>query len=271
MRKLLKLAIAASVVAYVAVAGAMWAIQDQLLYFPDSRRPDPVRAGVPEMQVVSLQTADGLALNAWYRPAQDGAPTVVVMHGNGDNIAAWGRLARPLLDAGMGLLLFDYRGYGGNAGMPSEAGFLMDGEAALAFLAGQGVPASRVALYGESLGSGIAMQIAARHRVGAVVLHAPYTSVAAVASYRFPLLPVDLLIRDRYDSMAVVERVEAPVLLMHGERDVVIPVDFGRKLFAAIRAPKEAVWVPDGEHHNLIDFGVSAKVVAFLRGWLQPQ
>lgn len=162
------------------------------------------------------------------------------------------------------MLLFDWRGYGGNAGTPTEAGLLADGEAAMSFLAARGVPLDRTALYGESLGSGIAVQIAARHKVGALILHAPYTSIAAVATDKFPALPVGLLIHDRFDSLAVIGRVAAPVLVMHGERDSVIPVRFGKALYEAIKAAKQAVWFPDGEHHNLVSFGTSQRALDFL-------
>jgi uncharacterized protein len=265
MRRLIKLAVGAAVLTYLGVAGAIYALQDRLLYFPDTRRPDPMQAGLPEVEVASLATADGLTLNGWFKPARDAAPTVVVMHGNGDNIGVWGPLARPWIDAGLGVLLFDWRGYGGNVGTPNEAGLLADAEAAIAYLRKRDVPLERTVLYGESLGSGIAVQIAARHKVGALILHAPYTSVAEVAAAKFPFLPVGLLIRDRFDSLAAIGQVMAPVLVMHGERDVVIPVRFGRKLYAAIPGTKQAVWFPDGEHHNLVSFGTAAKALAFLR------
>lgn len=264
MKRLLKLALGAAVLVYIALAGAACALQDRLLYFPNIAKPDPVQAGLPDVEVVSLATADGLALNGWFKPATGAAPTIVVMHGNSDNIGVWAPLARPWIDAGLGVLLFDWRGYGGNSGTPSEAGLRADAEAALTFLRARQVPLDRTVLYGESLGSGIAVQTAARHKVGALVLHAPYSSVVDVAADKFPILPVGLLIRDRYDSLAVIGQVSAPVLVMHGERDVVIPVRFGRKLYAAIPGVKHAHWIADGEHHNLVGFGTSAMVMAFL-------
>jgi fermentation-respiration switch protein FrsA (DUF1100 family) len=265
MRRLLLGSVLTIAAAYGLVTAGLWHWQDRLLYFPDPSRPDPVAAGLGDMTIVTLRTGDGLALNAWFKPPQAGQPTIILLHGNGGNMGLIGTKPRPWIDAGLGVLMFDWRGYGGNPGKPREAGLLLDGEAALAFAASRGAPAERVVLWGESLGSGIAVQLAARHKVGALVLESPYTSVAAVAAARFPYFPVTLLIADQFDSLAVVGRVTAPVLLVHGEADEVIPVRFGRLLFEAIRAPKQALFVPQGLHHNLGQFGLSGVALDFLR------
>ncbi|MGF1640179.1 MAG: alpha/beta hydrolase, partial [Rhodospirillales bacterium] len=162
---------------YVVVVGAMFAFQRSMLYLPSTTTPLPATSGVPEMRPVGLVTADGLDLVAWYRPAAEGHPTIVYFHGNGGHIGHRGSKVRPYLDAGYGLLLVSYRGYGGNPGRPSEEGLYRDGRAALAFLGTHGVPPARTVLYGESLGTGVAVHIAAERAramqpVGALVLEA---------------------------------------------------------------------------------------------------
>jgi len=248
---------------YAVVALGACALQDKLLYFPSPEQPDPARFGVPDMRPVSLGTADGLTLNAWYKP---GTPTLVYLHGNGGHIGHRGFKVRPWLDAGIGVLLVEWRGYGGNPGAPGEAGLLADGRAGLDFLAAQGIAPGRVVLYGESLGSGIAVPLAAERPVGGLVLEAPYTSVAEVGAAHYWFLPVGLLIRDRFDALAAAAKVRAPVLVVHGENDDVIPARFGRALYEALPQPKQARFIPGAGHNDLDRHGLDRIVLEFLRG-----
>ena len=254
-------------VIYGALVGGLFLVQRQLMYFPDTRTPEPARAGVPEMREVTLTTEDGLRLMAWYRPAQtpDG-PVIVFFHGNAGNIGNRGAKIRPFIVAGFGVMLLSYRGYGGNPGSPTEEGLNRDGRAALEFLSNNGVPSRRAVLYGESLGSGVAVEMATERPVGGVVLEAPFTSVADVAASQFFFVPARYLVRDRFDSLSKIDAIGAPLLILHGERDRTIPVRYGRRLFAAARQPKKSLFYPRAGHNDLFDFGAGADVVAFVRG-----
>ena len=235
------------------------------MYFPAAEMPSPAAAGVPEMAAVTLHTDDGLALISWYGAAREaGAPTVVFFHGNAGNIAGRAYKVRPILDSGLGVLLVGYRGYGGNPGVPSEAGFFSDGRAALAFLAGQGVSAEAIVAFGESLGSGVAVNVASEQSVGAVILEAPFTSAADVGQRAYPFLPVRRLIRDRFDSLARIATISAPLLIVHGERDRVVPVELGRRLLAAASEPKEAVFLPGAGHNDTYEHGSIRVALKFL-------
>lgn len=247
---------------YLLLSLAACAWQDSLLYFPDTSRPEPARFGVPDMAPVELATADGVTLNAWYKP---GEPTLVLLHGNGGHIGHRGLKVRPWLDAGVGVLLVEWRGYGGNPGKPGEAGFLADGRAALAFVATQGVPSERTVLYGESLGTGIAVMLAAERPVGALILEAPYTSVVEVGASHYWFLPVRLLARDAFDAQAIAPRVKAPVLVIHGEADAVIPARFGQALLGVLPEPKQARFIPGAGHNDLDRFGLDRIVLGFLQ------
>lgn len=257
------------VVAYVLFTGALYGMQRNLLYYPDRTRPDVEVAGVPEMREVTLETEDGLALLAWYKAAEPGHPTVVYFCGNAGNIGHRGSKVRHYLDAGMGVLLVSYRGYGGNPGKPTEEGLYADGRAALAFLADQGVAPARVVAYGESLGAGIAVQMAleqaAKAPLGTLVLEAPFASLADVAAKHYPFVPVRWLLKDRFESDAKIARVRAPVFILHGEKDRVVPVSAGRALFAAAVEPKDSLWLAD-RHHNDLYFTDEAPraVIAFI-------
>ena len=251
---------------YGAIVVVMYGMQRSLLYFPNPVLPGPAAAGVPEMKQITLHTSDGLDLLAWHRPATQAQRTLVYFHGNGGNIAGRGYKVKPYLDAGYGVLLVEYRGYGGNPSSPDEQGLYADGRAALAWLSSRCVGPGEVILYGESLGSGIAVQLASEQRPAALVLEAPFTSVADVAAATYWFLPVRILIRDRFDSIAKIADVKAPLLLVHGERDLIVPTRFGRRLFDSAKEPKKAVFLPQGRHNDLADHGLAREVLAFVEG-----
>lgn len=254
----------AGVAAYGAMLGGLFVFQRNLLYFPAGEVGAPADHDVPEMAVVRYATADGLTLTGWYRPAADGRPTLAYFHGNGGHFGERAFKVRRYLDAGCGVLLAEYRGYGGNPGRPSEQGLYADARAALAWLAGQGVPAGHVVLYGESLGSGVAVQMATEQPVAGLVLEAAFTSITAIGARRYPFVPVHLLLRDRYDNLAKIGRITAPVLVVHGDRDETVPVSHGRRLFESAPNRREAHFVTGGGHADLADFGIADRVLAFL-------
>jgi len=251
---------------YLGVLVLLFLMQRSMLFVPNRQRPDLAEAGLdPAMRSTMILTADGLRLLAWYRPpAGNPGAVLLYLHGNAGHIGSRNDRVQPYLEAGLGVLLMEYRGYGGNPGQPSEAGLYVDARAALDFLAQQGVTAERIVLYGESLGTGVAVQMALERGCAALVLEASYTSVAAVAQGRYWMFPVRHLVLDKFDSLAKIGRVRCPVFIMHGERDRVIPIRYGRELFQAASEPKEAKWFADGNHTNFDEFGGSAAVLEFL-------
>lgn len=261
---LLKLALAAAAV-YLGLVGVMYAMQRKMMYYPVQALPAPAAVGAPDLHAIMLVTDDGLALTAWRKPAAaPGGAELLYLHGNGGNIADRAEKVRPFLAAGHGILLLSYRGYGGNPGSPSEAGLFADARAAYDALRAEGVAPARIVLIGESLGSGVAVYLASEREVGAVLLEAPYTSTVDVGQKAYPFIPVRLLMKDRFDSLSRIARVTAPLLIVHGELDPVVPVEFGRRLFAAANEPKEAVFLPSGDHGNLEHFGLQEMQLDFL-------
>ena len=250
--------------AYAAVVGGLFFFQRQLLYLPDRTRPE--LAGLAQLGVreVTLTTADGLSLLSWYLPRRSGRPVIAYFHGNGGHIGY--RVERLLRFAqeGYGVLMLEYRGYGGNPGSPTEAGFYSDAQAALDFLRHEGITSNRLVLYGESLGSGVAVRLAAQNEVAELILEAPPTSVAEVAQCHFPYVPASRLVVDRFDSMSRIGEVRAPILVMHGERDRVVPVRYGRALFNAAPEPKEGWFAPEAGHENLASYGGLDVAIAFI-------
>ena len=251
---------------YAALVGGMYVFQRSVMYFPSSHLPTPTEVGAPEFRIARFETADGLELTSWYAPGSADGVAIVYFQGNGGNLAHRAARMRPFLDAGYGVLLAGYRGYGGNPGSPSEQGLFADGHAALDFLARQGVKEQRVVLLGESLGSGVAVALATERAVGALMLEAPFTSAADVGQRAYPLLPVRLLIKDRFDSLSRIPRIGAPLLLIHGERDQVVPVDLGRRLLAAAPEPKQGVFLPNAGHNDLHGHGAAQIELEFVEG-----
>ena len=263
----LKMAVIALVMLYLTMIGVLWAFQRNLMYFPDGAPRvaplfDPALRGVQE---VLLTTVDGVELAAWHAPAPPNRPTVVMFHGNGGSLRYERRRLKSFRDADMGALLLSYRGYSGNLGTPNEQGLYSDARAALDWLERRGVAGSSIVLYGISLGSGVATKMAEEREVGAVILEAPYTSTVDIAAFRFPIVPVTWLMEDRFESLARIKTITEPLLIMHGDRDYVIPQRFGRRLFDSANEPKEGFWPNGRGHDDIFDNGGFDTALAFIR------
>jgi len=251
-------------VAYGVVVGGLYAFQRQLLYLPDKTRPDLAQLTRLGVREVTLTTADGLSLLSWYLPASPGRPVIAYFHGNGGHIGYRVERLLRFADEGYGVLMLEYRGYGGNPGAPSETGFFTDSDAAVDFLEHEAVTSNRLVIYGESLGSGVAVRLASEREVGALILEAPFTSVAEVAQHHFRYVPAAKMVTDRFDSLSRIGKVKAPILILHGGRDRVVPLRFGRALFNAAPEPKEAWFAPEAGHETLARYGGLDAVVAFI-------
>ena len=221
---------------------------------PQTARTAPETAGLGAAEEHLLTTADGETIIVWHVPAKPGHAVVIYFHGNGDFLAGLVGRFRNITADGTGLVALSYRGYAGSTGRPSEQGLLCDAAAAYAFATAR-YGADRIVVWGFSLGSGVAVALAATQRIGKLILEAPYSSIAEVAAAAFPLLPVRGLIRDPFRSDQRIGHVTAPLLIMHGARDSTISINLGERLFALAHEPKQFVRFPDGGHNDLDHFG----------------
>lgn len=256
----------------IAAAATLWALQGRLIYFPTREPPPaPEALGLTGVETTRLRTSDGLSLLAWRLPsATEAAPVIIFLHGNAGSLAHRASRVRQFQREGWGAILVEWRGFGGNAGEPREAGLLADAEAALGLLRAEGVAAGRIVLWGESLGTGVAVRLAAERPddVAAVVLESPYTSLLALAGWHYPWAPARLLLRDRYDILSRIGTVRAPILVIHGGRDEVVPAAMSRAVAAAATA---TLWeAPQAGHMDLTAAGAPAVAAAFLRRVLPP-
>jgi fermentation-respiration switch protein FrsA (DUF1100 family) len=214
----------------------------------------PIPRTFPEAEEHLLTTADGEKVIVWHVPAKPGHALVLYFPGNGDFLAGTVGRLRGIVSDGTGLVALSYRGYAGSSGQPTEAGLLEDAAAAYAFAVAR-YSADRIVVWGFSLGSGVAVALAAAQPVGKLVLEAPYTSTVDIAALGFRFMPVRWLMKDQFRSDQRIARVNAPLLIMHGGRDEVIPIAFGERLFALAHEPKQFVRFPDGGHDNLDSYG----------------
>lgn len=259
----LKWLILFAVTAYVALVALMYVSQRSLMFFPDTVRYPPASVGLPRAEEVVLSTADGEQLLAWHVPPQEGKPVVLYFQGNGGGLNLRADRFRQLVSDGTGLLALNYRGYGGSTGSPSEKGLIADGTVLYDFAASH-YPADRIVLWGESLGTGVAVALAAERPVSRVILESPYTSIADLASSIYWFAPVRLLIKDPFYSDARIGNVTAPVLVLHGVNDNIVPIKYGEQLYGLVRAPKRFVRLAGAGHNDHDAHGAVAAVREFL-------
>ncbi len=250
---------------YVTAVAMLYLAQRRFVFVPPppSIHPSPAAAGWPEAEEAVVDTADGERVIVWQTPPRGGKPVVIYFHGNGEIVAWRAPRYRQVSTDGTGVIALSYRGYMGSTGSPTEEGVLRDAEAAWLFATSR-YPSSPVVLWGHSLGSGVAVALAARHPVAGVILEAPYSSTVDVAALRFPVIPVRWLMLDQFRSDQRIEAVHAPLLIMHGDQDWVIPISLGERLFKLAHEPKRFVRYPGGNHIDLDDFGAIAEVKRFI-------
>ncbi len=230
----------------------MWALQRSLIYAPATQPVGPAGAAIEGAQDVRLHTSDGLNLGAWYLPARDPhrGVTVLVANGNGGDRSLRASLAEALRQQGLGVLLFDYRGYGGNPGRPSEEGLARDARAAHRYLTGPArVPADRLVYLGESLGAAVLTELAVDHPPAALVLRSPFVDLASVGQVHYPFVPVRALLRDRYPLTGHLSRVRVPVTVVYGTDDHIVPPSQSRAVARSAPFLWQLVEV-EGAGHN---------------------
>ena len=259
----------------------VWLGQRSLIYFPMGMVPPPAGAGLPGAEAIAFATDDGLTLGGWFVP---GAPpsrlqqpaasarqarqgvTVIVFNGNAGNRAYRAPLAGALAQHGISVLLFDYRGYGGNPGSPSEEGLAADARAALRYVAGR-AGNDRIVYFGESLGSGVAVRLAAEQPPAAIILRSPFTSLTDTGRHHYPFLPVGMMLIDRFASIDRIRDIRCPLLVIAADHDSVVPTALSRRLFEAALEPKRLAII-DRTDHNDYELLAGQRVVDAIKDFL---
>lgn len=265
MRRILKLLAIGAFCAYGGVLALLYVKQREMMYPRNPARAEIASANLPGVEEAMLTAADGERLIAWVVPPREGKPVLLFFHGNAGNFGRPIRQTRfrALTADGTGLFAVNYRGYGGSTGSPTEDGLAQDARAAYAAAVAR-FGAERLVGYGESLGTGVVVKLAAEVPLKAVILEAPYLSTVAVAQQLYPYVPVGLFMHDQFHSDRAIGKVKAPLLVLHGERDGVIPFSQGEALFSLANPPKRFVRFPDGNHENLPAHGSVPEIRRFL-------
>ena len=240
--------------AAVLVLSGLWLFQRRLIYFPVSEVP-PISSTLPGARIVQISTSDGLTLTGWFVAPPTPTAAVLVLNGNAGNRADRAPLARALVDRGYEVLLFDYRGYGGNEGSPTEEGLARDAAAAATALA-EVASTDRLIILGESLGAAVAAQLAVESPPTAMVLRSPFLSLSAVAAVHYPYVPARLLLRDRYDITQPVSMIEVPILVVAGSADSIVPAHLSRAVYEAASPNAQWALIEDADHNDpAVSFG----------------
>jgi hypothetical protein len=240
-------------------------VQRRLMYFPDAERTLPAEAGLEQVEEQELSTPDGARVIAWWGPARARHPTILYFHGNAGALETRAERIRKYMARGLGVFMMAYRGYGGSSGAPSERANVADAKLAYEALVAKGVDPADIIVYGESLGTGVAVQVAAEKRVGGLILDAPYTSMVDLARLHYAFLPARAFMTDRYETLEHIGKVRAPLLIIHGEADDIIPAEMGRRVFEAAPEPKEIATYPGAGHADHYLFGSYDTVY----GWIE--
>jgi uncharacterized protein len=237
------------VVLYGLILIAMTVFQRRLQYRPDASLPDPALSGFASATVIELTTPDGERLKAWWKEPSNARQAIYLyLHGNAANLARRGTRLNELARNGAGVLALSWRGYGGSSGEPSERGLHLDANAAYRWLQDKGYPARIIIVYGESLGTGVAVRLAAERDVGGLILDSPYSSTADIAARRYPWLPVRFLMLDQFRADLSAPRLRVPVLAYHCRQDRIVPYQFGEKLLDLVPTPKRFITIEDACH-----------------------
>jgi fermentation-respiration switch protein FrsA (DUF1100 family) len=262
-RAVLKWLIVVIALGYAGALALLYSIQGQFLYPRQTTRTAPAAANFAMAEELILDTTDGERVIAWHVPPKRDRAVILFFHGNGDFLAGRVPRFRAVTADGTGLVALSYRGYGGSSGTPSESGLLLDAAAAYRFAAAK-YGAKRIVVWGFSLGTGPAVAIAAEHPIEKLILEAPYTSTIDVAASSMPFIPVRWLMRDQFRSDQHIGKVTAPLLVMHGVRDLVIAIRVGERLYELAGQPKRFVRFPDGGHDDLDAYGAVETALRFV-------
>jgi pimeloyl-ACP methyl ester carboxylesterase len=253
MRRHLFKAVIAFVVLYMAALGWTYLNQKSLMYFPEKGMLDISQYDLPGVEDLRIDSADGTRIQVWHKAPQSGMPMVLYLHGNSYHLGHHACQFREILDLGYGLTAVAYHGFSMSEGQPSRQAIMEDAEAAVGFLRGRGFAPKNILLVGESLGSGVAVELANNHKFGGVFLLTPYTSIAGRAQEIYWYFPAQYLVTENFVSEDKIHLIDSPLLMAHGTSDTVIPHSHATKLLDLAQEPKKLL-LYEGKGHSNLDY-----------------
>lgn len=263
---MVKIAFAVTAGLYCIACLALYLFQRDLVFGPHTERVSPENRGLQKVEEVTLWAATGSALYSWYAKARPGKLTILYLHGNGGSVSTRADRYPQFAARGYGVFMLGYPGYGGSEGEPSEQAFVDAAKVAYQYLRESSLEPENIVLFGESLGSSVAVQLAATVPARALVLAAPMNSIREIAEQQYPFVPLKLLLKDPFLTYQHIGAVDMPLLVIHGSADEAIPVDSGRRLYEQANQPKTFQLVEGAGHNNLFDFALVDLLEKYLTG-----
>ena len=252
--KLLRI-ITSLLIIYCIVITFFFFFQRSFIYKPTVGPISPNVTNITEVKEVNLKTKDGQKLTSWYYlPSKKTDTVILYLHGNSNNISTREPYMVDYLKNGYGVFLLEYRGFGENKGKPTEEGLYNDARSAVAFLKSQNIAPKNIVVLGESLGTAVAVQMATEYDFKGVILQSPFTSMVDVGTNKYPIIPVNLLLTDKFKSIDKIDKIKSPILFIHGDKDTLIPVDHMEKLFVKAKSEKIKKIYEGAGHNDLPDY-----------------
>lgn len=252
MKRNLKRLIVLLLLCYLGAIAWIYTNQRKLLFFPDTAIKTVSEYGLKDTQDLMIESASGEKIQLWYHPAKNGMPMTLYLHGNSYNLGQRSLKFRELIDLGYGFIAPSYMGFGKSEGSPSKDSVLESARTAVRFLKDQGFQTKDVLLIGESLGSGVAVNLAVEDQFKGVFLITPYTSIADRAQEIYWFLPVRYLLKDGIESQIFIDKINSPLLMVHGTNDLIIPHFHSERLLSVAKEPKKLI-VYEGKGHSNLD------------------
>ena len=254
---------------YLIIGLFLFFFQRKIIFNTSGIPKKPEYYGLLDVKEVSVTTSDGLSLLSWYKKAKNNNPTLLYLHGNSFDIGERSYRIERYLKHDWGILLLAWRGYSGNKGKPTEKNLYEDAESALRWLKKNNqVDRKEIVLYGESLGTGVAVELGTRYVFKSIVLEAPFTSIYDIAKKRYKIYPTKFLVLDKFENLTKINNISSPLLVISGKKDEIVPHTHSKLLFDKANNPKESLFIDEAMHNNLYDFGIERTVINFaLKIW----
>ena len=262
--KYLYLTLSSLIIAYIVLIIFIYFYQRNLLYHPSENnyQNDKIQFNYDE---IFIKVNDEIQLKSWIiKKDFKKLKTLVIFHGNAGHLSNRIYKLNELYKLDINILLISWRGFSGNKGSPTENNLYQDAEASIQWLNKQGVNNNQIILYGESLGTGVAVEIGKENNFNSIILESPFTSIENSAKIYYPYLPVKLLLKDRYDSISKIKMINTPILIMHGKKDDVVPFSMGKELFEKANSPKQSYFTPDDDHMMEFNSSLLKKIKDFI-------
>ena len=256
--------IISAILIYFFFGFSLYFFQRKILFNRSGKPKKPIEYGLKNIIELNIPTSDNCNLLAWYSEPQFNKPTLLYFHGNSFDIGERSYRIQKYIDQGWGVILLSWRGFSGNNGNPTELNLYKDAESALKWIdESTNIVKKNIVLYGESLGTGVAVEIATRYIFKSVVLEAPFTSIVDLAQKRYKIYPAKFLVLDKFDNFSKINKIYSPLLIISGKKDEIIPYNHGQKLFLKANEPKKSVFIDEAMHNNLYDYNIEKDVIQF--------